>query len=111
LRILTTDLSVALPFYQQLFGWTFSQDDPLRYSIYNGDHGLGAIIGGQPQPSAPNVVVYVAVDDLRAKIAQAQSLGGTLISGPVVLSPTTAYADVKDPTGTVIGLFTGSWTG
>jgi predicted enzyme related to lactoylglutathione lyase len=49
-------------------------------------------------------VVYVGVDNIKAYIAKAESLGAKTLVGPITL-PTGQFAWISDITGTTIGLW------
>jgi predicted enzyme related to lactoylglutathione lyase len=97
-----------LRFYRALFGWSYelgtgnfayvkfpAQPQPL----------LGGI--GQANPSVPGFEpgrsFYLLVDDLRATLNKAQSLGGSTYVEPTAVDGY-HFAMMKDPEGNIIGL-------
>jgi predicted enzyme related to lactoylglutathione lyase len=49
-------------------------------------------------------VVYVDVDDIKAYMAKAESLGAKALVGPIAI-PNGQFAWIRDPTGTTLGLW------
>ncbi|WP_336053830.1 VOC family protein [Streptomyces sp. CA2R101] len=107
----TTDVPTALRFYSAAFGWEFQAANELRYYVLVDGKPIGNLVGGQPQPEAPNTVLYITVPDLRATIATAERLGAKVVAGPIAVGGTTAFADLVDPNGTTFGLWTETWQG
>ncbi len=76
-------------YYSDLFGWEFDSDNPMNYGIVqregntNSDGiGIGGGIGAAPEGYAGHVTFYVAVPDVEAALAKAESLGGSRMMGP-----------------------------
>ena len=104
-------------FYAALFGWEFHRafDEPnselgRRYWIIE---RAGAAIGGLQESrvaaSAANagVRLYVEVDDLEASLTRAVELGAISERGRTFLGPHDFwFANVRDPTGISLGLWT-----
>ena len=65
--------------------------------------GIGGGVAGYED--APNsVTFYVQVPDVEAAPAQAESLGGTRLMGPVSPRPEIVIGQFADPEGNVIGV-------
>lgn len=105
---------VSRTFYRELFGWTFEDqgEDMAHYEMVS--HGGNAIAGfmdvagmslpdGSPIPDEWDV--FLAVDDMDARIALAQDHGATVISSSMTMPNIGAFAMIMDPTGAVIGLW------
>jgi predicted enzyme related to lactoylglutathione lyase len=98
----TRDLDKAKAFYGEVFGW--STRDSESYSEWM----LGEqVVGGAmvmddnfPPDVPPNWLVYFAVDDLEATVAEATRLGATVIAGSMTVEVGT-FAVLADPQGAV----------
>jgi uncharacterized protein len=105
-----TDVERAKVFYGELFGWTFRPmpEYHLDYWLVDAGEGRGTIGALWPTDVAPTdsgAVVYIAVTDLRETLARAEQLGGTLVREPTDVGDGTSFALVRDPTGTLLGLW------
>lgn len=58
----------------------------------------------EKNPPGASTVAYFAVSDLACARARLLNAGATAHRGPLVISPTRAIAQVRDPFGNVIGL-------
>ena len=109
----TTDLAAAKTFYEQLFGWDFEDtgEEMGHYHMIRKDGALVAgamsVAGmtcpeGDPLPSEWGV--YLAVDDLDARLALAEKHGATVVvpAGDVGAG---RFGVVLDPSHAVIGLW------
>jgi uncharacterized protein len=90
-------------FYSKMFNWEISDGPIMRF---------GAGIGG-PQPGpvgvmresrTPRVVLYIQVMDLRASLARAAELGGTVITEPIDIPEGPTIAQIADPEGNTVAL-------
>lgn len=105
----------AMKFYQDLFGWTFSQWGQEKYwLISTGDKAQPGIDGGllpRPVPGGPAemaavnaFVCTVDVPDLDAMLAKVQASGGRVVV-PRMAIPTVGYlAYAKDTEGNIFGM-------
>jgi uncharacterized protein len=105
-----TDVERAKVFYGELFGWTFRPmpEYHLDYWLVDAGEGRGTIGALWPTDVAPTdsgAVVYIAVTDLRETLARAEQLGGTLVREPTDVGDGTSFVLVRDPTGTLLGLW------
>ncbi|MBI5288168.1 MAG: VOC family protein [Chloroflexi bacterium] len=98
-------------FYTSLFGWTIDTSMPGYGLVASTEEGTGiggtGIGGGilQAQADMPGYVTfYVAVDDLAASLARAETLGGKTIVPPTPIPTVGAFAMFEDPEGHMIGL-------
>ena len=97
-EIVARDAGRQAAFYRELFHWEIG-DGP----IMEIPAGLG---GPEPGPGGhirrgdrPGVVLYVQVRDLRASLARAVELGGTLVTEPFDVPGGPTLAAVDDPEG------------
>jgi predicted enzyme related to lactoylglutathione lyase len=106
----TNDLAKARPFYQSLFGWEL-QDIPMpgggNYTLINVGEGTGGgmMAGECPGGGEAAWLAYVGVDDVRAKTAQAKSLGATVIQDVMPVADFGTMSVIRDPSGATIALW------
>jgi predicted enzyme related to lactoylglutathione lyase len=112
-EVATDDPDTAEKFYGSLFDWSFEADgaatsgglDYRNVTASGADGPMGGIFGTGGQLPG-HAVFYILVADVDATCADAEQLGGTVVSkhldpGPGV--PTFAY--VRDPSGNQFGVF------
>lgn len=104
----TKDLRKARNFYAELFGWKL-QEMPMpggggTYTMIDVGEGVG---GGMTDEGggAPHWLAYVGVDDVRAKTAQAKSLGATVLQDVVQVGEYGTMSVIRDPSGAAIALW------
>lgn len=102
LRMLTwqaTDLGRTRLFLEHLFGWRFSE---VRPGYLVAEPGAGATIGltavAELRPGG-SFVPHLAVADLDALLARAQSLGAGVLAATGEVAGVGRYADLVDPDG------------
>ena len=99
-------------YYGELFGWNVNADNPMQYGMVDakdntsmtGDNGIGGGIGQGPDGYEGHVTFYVAVPDVEAALAKAESLGGTRVMGPEKVMEGIVLGQFLDPEGHVLGL-------
>jgi predicted enzyme related to lactoylglutathione lyase len=103
----TKDYATAVKFYQDVFGWdtdVMSDTPEFRYTTLGAGRAAKAGIMDAsaylPAEVPSSWQVYFAVEDTDATIAQAVSLGATVIDGPDD-TPFGRLATLADPTGAV----------
>lgn len=103
---LVRDMGQATQFYGRIFGWEFEINS-------NGDYaeatlrgrkvaGIGALTAAGAG-AQPGWVTEVCVDDATAAAEAAIRSGGSVISGPVDMSPASILTVVADPSGAALG--------
>ncbi len=115
--ILWTDLTVenaekVRDFYGRVVGWKSDGLDMGGYDDFN------MIPKGSSDPVAgicharggnrglpPYWMIYLAVDDLDASIAECKGLGGKVLAGPKDMPGHGRYCVIEDPAGAVAALF------
>jgi uncharacterized protein len=103
-------------YYSELFGWEIDVNNPLSYGVVAREGntnaegvGIGGGVGAAPDGSAGLVTFYVEVPDVDARLALAESLGGTRLFGPApVPGADLVLGQFTDPEGHVIGLIQGA---
>jgi hypothetical protein len=105
----TTDLEKAKTFYGQLFKWEL-EDVPMgggtSYTMIKVGEGTAGGMMKHPVPGAPSMwLAYVAVDDIAASTAKAQSLGATVMQDVTEVAGMGWMSVLMDPTGAAIALW------
>jgi predicted enzyme related to lactoylglutathione lyase len=104
------DYVVAVPFYEEVFGWqtsTMSDTDEFRYTVMVTDGqqyaGLMDSASFLPPGVPSNWQIYFGAEDVDATLARAVELGGT-VTQPAEDTPYGRLAQVADPTGALFKL-------
>lgn len=113
-----SDLKACLPFYQNVFGWTFerstSSGDEMEYLEFSSCGGeqkdaaiyeMNATMFGDEMPP-PHIAQYVAVDDVEQTAEKAKALGGSVLFGPYDIPNVGRMAVINDPSGASISVIT-----
>jgi uncharacterized protein len=110
-EIIGNDTEKLGSYYSELFGWRVDASNPAGYGVIAreenlGDSGvgIGGGIGRAPDGYAGHVTVYVAVPDVEAALAKAESLGGTRMMGPERPMGGVEIGLFADPEGHVVGV-------
>jgi uncharacterized protein len=91
-------------YYSELFGWEIDSSNEMSYGVVTGA-GIGGGVAGGPEGYGGHVTFYVAVPDVEAALAKAESLGGSRIFGPeTIMDGTLTLGQFTDPEGHVIGV-------
>ncbi len=98
------DLASTQEFYAKLFDWKMQTAGPAAMIETGGAGGINGHITALGHEPHNYVTVYAQVDDIEAYLAKAVALGGKKVLGPIEI-PTGSFAWMKDPEGTLIGLF------
>lgn len=101
--ITARDPAAQRDFYMALFNWDIEAD-----GLMNIGAGLGSPEPGPAghiqQGDVPGVSLYVQVRDIRASLARAAELGGTITMEPLDVPNGPTIAFLKDPEGNGLGL-------
>lgn len=109
--LLTPDVDASSAFYKAVFGWEVEDqfDGEQRvYTMYrrDGQKVTGAIGQGPQTQGMPAMwTTYIAVDDVDAAIAAVGAAGGSLMMGPMDISPAGKMAVFSDPTGAALAVW------
>ena len=109
----TNDLDKAKNFYAELLGWQLKESDAtgMKYTeivASNGQH-VGGMYQAGPEcggEAPPRWMAYVAVDDVDARAARVEALGGKLCVAPMDVPNVGRFCVVTDPTGAALSLIT-----
>jgi hypothetical protein len=103
------DLDKAKAFYSTLFGWQMAAppgyDDYLMWRAPN-DAGGGGLTTRSADFTQPRS--YVEVDSIDDALAKVEGLGGEVATPKALISDTSWFAVVRDPSGNLMGLFEGT---
>jgi uncharacterized protein len=94
-------------FYSKLFGWEVDANNPMGYRQINTGSKEGIQGGIWPAPpQAPTFVqLFVAVEDVRAAVKNAEGLGAKLLIPPTMLPEGDEMAVMHDPQGMSFGIW------
>ena len=98
----SSDPDAARTFYGSLFDWSFGEPSPAGYRMVNVDKGGlwdTTSLGGNAW-----AIFYVQVDDVKAAIARAESLGAS-VTVPFVDNGAIEFAHLLDPQGNRFGVW------
>jgi predicted enzyme related to lactoylglutathione lyase len=98
-------------YYSELFGWDINSDNEMNYGMVEREGnvspegvGIGGGVAGGPPGYEGHVMFYVAVPDVEAALAEAESLGGERVMGPETIMEMVTLGHFKDPEGHLIGV-------
>jgi predicted enzyme related to lactoylglutathione lyase len=100
-QILSKEPDQTARFYSALFGWTVNANNPMGYRQINTGSTEGIQGGIWPAPpQAPNFVqLFMAVQDVKASVQEAEKLGAKLLIPPTMLPEGDEMAVLLDPQG------------
>jgi uncharacterized protein len=90
-------------FFGDLFGWHIQANGPASTIDTGSPQGIGGHITSLGHEPQHYTMFYVEVDDVKAYLDKAVTLGGKIIVPPVKI-PTGIFAWFADPDGNTIGL-------
>jgi uncharacterized protein len=115
-EIIGKDPAKLRGYFGELFGWEFdlpspvsgAVSDPANYGFVNrmttsDGTGIPGGVGGGPGYEA-HAVFYVAVPDVEAALARAESLGGKRLMGPERAPSGLVVGQFTDPEGNLVGV-------
>ncbi len=98
------DLQAMKGFYSGLFDWKLTDMEEMPYATVDSEgQGIPGGIGVAPEGQDGHVTFYVEVDDIRASLAKAESLGGARVLEPTDI-PSGQIGLFADPEGHLVGL-------
>ncbi len=115
-ELMTSDTDGAGKFYTNLFGWTTETMEMGEAGLYTmWTRGEGNRPGGgmiaiptDKGPIPPHWLLYFAVEDPAASLAQAEKLGGQAIVPVTDIPNAGSFAVIQDPVGAVFGIYKGN---
>lgn len=119
MELMVDDPMLVIPFYRDLFGWTFSEPMDINGGIYRsfssgggGGHGgggdnMGGIFQRPDDVPAmpPSWMVYFSVPSVDATARKVKALGGSILVEKTSIPHTGFFAGIADPTGAQTHLF------
>lgn len=110
-ELMTTDISAAKKFYREALGWELQDlNNPgLDYTIAkNGGREVAGIMSmpKNAEGMAPSWGSYVTVDDVDARVARVESLGGKLCVALQDIPNVGRFAVIADPQGAMLAMIT-----
>ncbi len=104
----TTDLEEAKSFYQEIFGWEYSESE-MPEGVYVEIKAAGQPVGGMmampegvPPGTPAHWLPYVTVKDVDGVAQRAGELGGRLLVPPTDIPNVGRFCILQDPQGAVI---------
>jgi predicted enzyme related to lactoylglutathione lyase len=103
-ELMTTDTKGAEAFYKNVVGWTAepSPNSPMPYTQFKRSGGPG-VAGLMERPAGMNMPpfwsMYIAVPDLDEAVKKVKQLGGSELSGVIVVPTIGRMQMLKDPQG------------
>lgn len=104
-----SDLTKAVGFYSDLFGWQIAEMPGFEgYPMWSAPNGIS---GGGLAPRGAGFTQprsYVEVDSIDETVVKAEAAGATVAMAKQPITDTSWWAVIVDPDGNHIGLFEGS---
>jgi predicted enzyme related to lactoylglutathione lyase len=114
-ELATRDLDGAKRFYTELLGWQLKESNAAGMAYHeivtpSGEHigglyAMGPECGGDADAPS-HWMSYVAVDDVDARAARVEGLGGKLCVPPTDIPNVGRFCVVTDPSGATLSLIT-----
>jgi predicted enzyme related to lactoylglutathione lyase len=104
-EIIGKDAKKLQDFYSSLFGWKVDANNPMNYGMVQPDDaGIGGGIAADMQGGSGHLTIYVEVDDLKAALEKAESMGGKTVMPPMAVPDGPEMAQFTDPEGHLVGI-------
>ena len=92
-------------FYADLFEWSVDASNPMNYGVVDTLSENGINGGISPANGEPNLVsFYVEVEDINAKLKEAEERGATVVAPVTSIPGMVTFAMFSDPEGNCVGL-------
>ncbi len=108
IELSAVDSESAGKFYADVFGWKvepFAGSDYMTFEAAPGPGGGFNVI--DKDHKAGEIIPYIQVDDIEAKLKEVAAHGGKTIQGKSPIPGEGFFALFRDPSGNVLGLFSG----
>lgn len=106
--IAAPDLGKAKAFYETVFGWEVTSDNPAPTYWFFKSGNVGGAFSSDMKPNGdPIVPLFLKVDDMAAALRKVQEHGGRIVKGkgPIGEADPGQDAHFLDPNGNRIGLY------
>ena len=103
----SADPAATKAFYGRLFGWTFAGDgNPgMDYTMIDAGEGIKGGIFGTHGDIPSSSIFYVEVPDVATKCHEVGDAGGKVVVEPTSTPDGLVFAQILDPHGNCLGLF------
>ncbi|GAA2079383.1 VOC family protein [Actinomadura alba] len=105
--IAANDPARSRKFYADLFEWDIHVLEEMNYGMVDAgaSEGIPGGIGQADDSNPAGIVIYAAVDDAKAALDKAESLGGKVVTTPYEIPGSGVMAVFQDPEGNRVGLW------
>ena len=104
-EIRSTGADKLQKFYTDLFEWHIDASNPMGYGLVDTHTETGINGGISATNGEPNMVsFYVEVEDIEAKLKEAEELGASVVMPVTTIPGMVTFAMFSDPEGNCIGL-------
>lgn len=94
----------AQKFYGDLFGWSFTHYDEMRYTTFDTGGTAGGINDVSEENPAGRISFYIQTDDVTGTLKRVEAAGGTVAMPETEIPGTGTFGFFQDPSGNLIGL-------
>jgi predicted enzyme related to lactoylglutathione lyase len=110
-ELMVPDPAKVTPFYEDIAGWKRVEgmdlgEQGMYWMFKRGEENAAGLMARPPEVPVSSWTPYIAVDDVDAATAKAESLGATVMVPPQDVPGTGRFSMLQDPVGAVIALFT-----
>jgi len=106
IEIPTTNVKKAKKFFGAVFGWTFTDHDEIRYTLFHtGGHPNGGLERVKKMPKRGQVNVYIEVEDINAKLKEIKKAKGKVLKKKKEVPGMGWYAKFRTPDGCELSLW------
>ena len=108
-EVYTADVQATVAFYSQALGWESETMDmpmgPYTMLKANGTSVCGVFDSAHADNAPPHWAVYIAVDNLDARLAKCQELGASVVVPAMDIETVGRMAMIQDPQGAMVWLY------
>jgi len=102
------DAEKSAGFLRELFGWDLTFDNRLGFYTVDAGEERESFSGGGVftlrKAKLPFLTLYVAVDDIQAKAAQVEELGGFIVEPPFTIPGGARICLFNEPSGVTLAM-------
>lgn len=105
--IAAADPAASRAFYADLFGWQIAFDEEMQYGMIDtaSSEGIPGGVGAATEGTPTGITMYAVVEDAKAALDKAESLGGKALLQPYEIPGYGLMAVFQDPEGNRVGLW------